>query len=90
MLGRGCPITIPQFKKKNNSQTLSELLWIKTSSTYHVFSFLGKSGLADLIVDPVVLINLSCEDNYILSPLNLFSEFTECVGSLGDPQNSEG
>ena len=52
--------------------------------------FLGKSGLADLIVDPVVLINLSCEDNYILSPLNLFSEFTECVGSLGDPQNSEG
>lgn len=55
-----------------------------------MFSFLGKSGLADLIVDPVVLINLSCEDNYILSPLNPFSEFTECVGSLGDPQNSEG
>lgn len=46
--------------------------------------------LADLIVDPVVVINLSCEDNYILSPLNPFSEFTECVGGLGDPQNREG
>ena len=46
--------------------------------------------LADLIVDPVVVINLSFEDNYTLSPLNPFSEFTECVGGLWDPQNREG
>lgn len=46
--------------------------------------------LADLIVDPAAVINLSCEDNYILSPSNPSSESTECVGGLGDPQNDEG
>lgn len=57
---------------------------------FHSWGRVDLMCLADLIVDPVVVINLSFEDNYILSPLNPFSEFTECVGGLGDPQNREG
>lgn len=46
--------------------------------------------LVDFIVHLVAVTNLSCEYNYILSPLSPSIQLRGCVGGLGDPGNDEG
>lgn len=46
--------------------------------------------LADFIVHLVAVTNLSCEYNYILSPLSPSIQLRGCVGGPGDPGNDKG